>query len=67
MKESILKILLDVQLGKESCELAAEKIMTIIEQIDEFDIDCTKLDMASQVRFRMMMQTGDVTIRPVVN
>lgn len=67
MKESIFKILLGVQTGRESCESATEKIMAIIGKIDEFDIDCTKLDMASQIRLRMMLQAGDIVIRPVIN
>jgi hypothetical protein len=67
MKESIFEILLGVQTGRESCESATERIMTIIGRIDEFNIDCTKLDMASQIRLRMMLQEGDVTIKPVIN
>ena len=67
MKESIFEILLGVQTGRESCESATERIITIIGRIDEFNIDCTKLDMASQIRLRMMLQEGDVTIKPVIN
>ncbi len=66
IREEISKILKDVQAGEESHDSAIEKILTVIRQIDEFDIDCTKLEMADQARFYMMMSPGNIIIKPVV-
>ncbi|MEL7600576.1 MAG: hypothetical protein AAGU18_10835 [Proteiniphilum sp.] len=66
IREEVSKILLDVRDGKELHDSAVEKIMTVIRQIDEFDIYCTKLKMEDQLRLRMMMAPGDIIIKPDV-
>ncbi len=66
IRKEVSNILRDVQAGKYSHESAIEKIMTVIRQIDEFDIDCTKLKMEDQAHFRMMMDPGDIIIKPAV-
>lgn len=66
MKEEFLIILRNVSDGKKSPEEALIDILFLINQIDEFDVDSTQLEIGDQARLRMLMSTGKIIIRPVI-
>lgn len=66
MKEKILIILRNVSDGKKSPEEALIDILFLINQIEEFDVDSTQLEIGDQARLSMLMSTGKIIIKPVI-